>query len=134
MGLFGIPVLPAMMYEYLVLDKQCCGSGMIYSGSGMIYSGSGMIYSGSGNSYEFLKFRIRIQPILFKHFEINKKKQINFNQKDECTVQCNYLPFFYFIFQFYRTHSPEFTGLKLEIHVCFRIHADPDTQHCFGCY
>ena len=31
---------------------QCCGSGMIYSGS--------------GSSFEFLEFRIRINPILFK--------------------------------------------------------------------
>ena len=30
---------------------QCCGSGMFYSGS----------------SFEFLVFRIRIQPMLFKH-------------------------------------------------------------------
>ena len=66
--------------------------------------------------YEFLEFRIRIQPILFKHIWKLLKRTLNSIKKKEST---NYLPFSYFILQSYSTHNPEFTGLKLKITFLF---------------
>ena len=114
---------------------QCCGSGMIYSGS--------------GSSYKLLEFRIRIQPILFKHIWKLLKR---FTQKEESTI-------FYFILQQYystvtqsRIRGPNIKH-KIYIYLLFYvlldqdpelqynsgsgswqkfwIHADPDAQHWF---
>ena len=65
-----------------------------------------------------IQMRIRIQPILFRKIlkliestpQIQSKKKIN-----------QIFAIFYFILQSYSTHSPEFTGLKLEITVSFYL-------------
>ena len=67
-----------------------------------------MIYSGS--SYEF--FELRIQPILqYPSIFGNYFKNLKFSQKEEST---NYLQFS-ISYCSPAVHTPEFTGLKLEI-------------------
>ena len=58
--------------------KQCCGFGMIYSGS--------------GSSFEYLEFRIRIQPILFTYtyLEIITKSTPSIKKKNLST-SCHFL-------------------------------------------
>ena len=81
---------------FVIYPTQCCGSRMNYSGS----------------SYELLRFRI--QTILFKHFWKLLKKHLNFNKVENLPVPtiCQFL-------QSYSPHTPEFTGLKLDIKVWF---------------
>ena len=67
-----------------------------------------MIDSGSGSSFEFLKFQIRIQPILFKHvWKLFIKKNLN-----SILIKKNLPVPFICHFLFCHTHSPEFTDLQ----------------------
>ena len=109
--------------------------------------GSGMIYSGSGSSFEFSEFRIRIQPILLRH-HCNFFKYFKFNHKEEFT---NYLTFSMskysptILYTQSKIHRPKIKYLFIYSFIfCwirirnnnsgsrqkFRIHADPDPQHC----
>ena len=76
-----------------------------------------MIYSGSGSSYDFSEFRIRIQPLFFKaNLEIKTHILNSIKTKNLPTI-CHFP--FHTTLQSYRTHSPEFTCLKLEIKFLF---------------
>ena len=73
----------------------------------------------SVSSFEFLEIRILIQPILWKpNWKLFFYKHLKFNQKEEF-INYTVYAIFYFILQSNSTHSPEFTGLKLEIPFLF---------------
>ena len=86
-------VTSAACIHQLVSSNQCCGSELIYSGSG---------------SSPYLLFKQIWRTNFVKHTLNSIKRRI---------YQLSTI--FYFILQSYSTHSPEFTGLKLEIKFLF---------------
>ena len=101
-SLSKMPFFPTSASALAAILTNISLSDSLYSPPVNSFCGSVMIQSGSGSSYEFLEFRIRIQPILFKHVWKKKKKILKSITKKILPTICHFLAH---TIQFYSTHT-----------------------------